>query len=114
MAMNHGMHTDMPIMELGPELVQRCRKIWWTVYVLDRQMSSLMGLPQSTLDEGVYCQLPSYSGSVQRTTALSMQIKFARIIAEISSSKFDVSAIPNSANHPPPSHSGLRHDRSPE
>uniref|UniRef100_L2FIM9 Zn 2cys6 transcription factor n=1 Tax=Colletotrichum fructicola (strain Nara gc5) TaxID=1213859 RepID=L2FIM9_COLFN len=88
MAMNHGMHTDMPIMELGPELVQRCRKIWWTVYVLDRQMSSLMGLPQSTLDEGVYCQLPSYSGSVQRTTALSMQIKFARIIAEISSTVY--------------------------
>ncbi|KAF4810046.1 Proline utilization trans-activator [Colletotrichum siamense] len=88
MAMNHGMHTDMPIMELGPELVQRCRKIWWTVYVLDRQMSSLMGLPQSTLDEGVYCQLPSYSGSVRRTTALSMQIKFARIIAEISSTVY--------------------------
>lgn len=85
-AMNHGMHTDMPVMDLGPGLVQRCRKIWWTVYVLDRQMTSLMGLPQSTLDEGVFCQLPSYPGSLHRTTALSMQIKFARIIAEISSS----------------------------
>ncbi|KAK1515060.1 uncharacterized protein CCOS01_13253 [Colletotrichum costaricense] len=87
-AMNHGMHTDMPIMDLGPGLVQRCRKIWWTVYVLDRQMTSLMGLPQSTLDEGVFCQLPSYPGSVHRTTALSMQIKFARIIAEISSTVY--------------------------
>ncbi|KAK6221842.1 Zn(II)2Cys6 transcription factor [Colletotrichum tabaci] len=87
-AMNHGMHTDMPVMELGPGLVQRCRKIWWTVYVLDRQMTSLMGLPQSTLDEGVYCQLPSYPGSVHRTAALSMQIKFARIIAEISSTVY--------------------------
>ncbi|KZL76341.1 Zn(II)2Cys6 transcription factor [Colletotrichum tofieldiae] len=87
-AMNYGMHTDMPVMDLGPGLVQRCRKIWWTVYVLDRQMTSLMGLPQSTLDEGVYCQLPSYPGSVHRTTALSMQIKFARIIAEISSTVY--------------------------
>ncbi|KXH69582.1 fungal specific transcription factor domain-containing protein, partial [Colletotrichum salicis] len=87
-AMNHGMHTDMPVMDLGPGLVQRCRKIWWTVYVLDRQMTSLMGLPQSTLDEGVFCQLPSYPGSVHRTTALSMQIKFARIIAEISSTVY--------------------------
>ncbi|KAK2004418.1 fungal-specific transcription factor domain-containing protein [Colletotrichum falcatum] len=85
-AMNHGMHTDMPEVDLGPGLVQRCRKIWWTVYVLDRQMTSLMGLPQSTLDEGVLCQLPSYPGSTRRTAALSMQIKFARIIAEISSS----------------------------
>ncbi|KAJ0306624.1 hypothetical protein COL516b_004417 [Colletotrichum fioriniae] len=87
-AMNHGMHTDMPVMDLGPGLVQRCRKIWWTVYVLDRQMTSLMGLPQSTLDEGVFCQLPSYPGSLHRTTALSMQIKFARIIAEISSTVY--------------------------
>ncbi|TKW49897.1 Proline utilization trans-activator, partial [Colletotrichum tanaceti] len=87
-AMNHGMHTDMPVMELGPGLVQRCRKIWWTVYVLDRQMTSLMGLPQSTLDEGVYCQLPSYPGSAHRTAGLSMQIKFARIIAEISSTVY--------------------------
>ncbi|WDK16993.1 Zn(II)2Cys6 transcription factor [Colletotrichum graminicola] len=87
-AMNYGMHTDMPIMDLGPGLVQRCRKIWWTVYVLDRQMTSLMGLPQSTLDEGVYCQLPSYPGSAHRTAALSMQIKFARIIAEISSTVY--------------------------
>ncbi|OLN95765.1 Proline utilization trans-activator 2, partial [Colletotrichum chlorophyti] len=87
-AMNHGMHTDMPVVELGPGLVQRCRKIWWTVYVLDRQMTSLMGLPQSVLDEGVYCQLPSYPGSIHRTAALGMQIKFARIIAEISSTVY--------------------------
>ncbi|KAF2193676.1 Zn(II)2Cys6 transcription factor [Zopfia rhizophila CBS 207.26] len=85
MALAHGMHTDMPISHLGEHLVQRCRKIWWTVYILDRQMTSLMGLPQSVRDDDVYCQLPSFSGSIQRTAALSMQIKLARIIAEINS-----------------------------
>lgn len=79
--MNHGMHTDMPIADFGETGVQRCRKAWWTVYVLGRQMTSLMGLPQSTLDEEVYCQLPSFSGSQNRRAAAGMQIRFARIIS---------------------------------
>lgn len=84
--MNHGMHTDMPVMDLGEDFVQRCRKVWWTIYVLDRQMTSLLGLPQSVRDEGFNCQLPSYSGSVQRTAAMNMQVKFARVVAEVSRS----------------------------
>lgn len=94
MALGHGMHTDMPISYLGEYLVQRCRKIWWTAYILDRQMTSLMGLPQSVRDDDVHCQLPSFSGSIQRTAALSMQIKLARIIAEINSSMSTVSELP--------------------
>ncbi|GAB1218540.1 hypothetical protein ATERTT37_007799 [Aspergillus terreus] len=42
-ALAQGMHTNMPVDSLGPEVVQRCRKIWWTVFILDRQMTSLMG-----------------------------------------------------------------------
>ncbi|KAI1861080.1 hypothetical protein JX265_009699 [Neoarthrinium moseri] len=30
-ALCYGMHTDMPVAQLGEEHVQRCRKIWWTV-----------------------------------------------------------------------------------
>ncbi|CAO2651315.1 Nn.00g096120.m01.CDS01 [Neocucurbitaria sp. VM-36] len=82
-ALAQGMHTDMPVENLGQPLVQRCRKIWWTVYILDRQMTALMGLPQSIRDEDISCQLPSFNGSVQREAALNMQIKLARIYAEI-------------------------------
>ncbi|KAK2060951.1 fungal-specific transcription factor domain-containing protein [Colletotrichum caudatum] len=72
-AMNHGMHNDVPVMDLGPGPVQRCRKIWWTVYILDRQMTSLMGFPQSTSDEGVHCQLPSCPGSPLYVNGFSPQ-----------------------------------------
>ncbi|KAH7361192.1 Zn(II)2Cys6 transcription factor [Pyrenochaeta sp. MPI-SDFR-AT-0127] len=82
-ALAQGMHTDMPVENLGDPLVQRCRKIWWTVYILDRQMTSLMGLPQSIRDDDISCQLPTFSGSAQRAAALSMQIKLARIYADI-------------------------------
>lgn len=87
-ALAQGMHTDMPVENLGEPLVQRCRKIWWTVYILDRQMTSLMGLPQSVRDDDISCQLPKFPGSAQRAAALGMQIKLARIYAEIARSKF--------------------------
>lgn len=84
----YGMHTDMPVIHLGEAHVQRCRKIWWTVYILDRQMTSLMGLPQSIQDGDVHCRLPVYQGSPQRTASLDLHIKLARLIAEVNNSRF--------------------------
>ncbi|KAJ5249197.1 hypothetical protein N7468_000648 [Penicillium chermesinum] len=90
MAMAEGMHTQMPVEYLGEAMVQRCRKIWWTVYTLDREMTSLMGLPQSINDDHANTLLPSFIGSVQRTAAINMHIKLSRIIAEISSTVYAI------------------------
>ncbi|KAK9779929.1 putative Fungal-specific transcription factor domain-containing protein [Seiridium cardinale] len=89
-ALSYGMHTDMPVAQLGEGHVQRCRKIWWTIYVLDRQMTSLMGEPQSIQDGDIHCQLPVFHDSNQRTTTLDMHIKLARVIAEINNSIYGV------------------------
>ncbi|USP74748.1 Zn(II)2Cys6 transcription factor [Curvularia clavata] len=87
-ALAEGMHTDMPVSELGEAFVQRCRKIWWSIYILDRQMSSQMGVPQSIRDDEITCQLTHFPGSVQRTAALKMQIRLARIYADIARSVY--------------------------
>ncbi|XPS72374.1 hypothetical protein M3J09_004539 [Ascochyta lentis] len=87
-ALIQGMHTDMPVMNLGDVVVQRCRKIWWTIFILDRHMTSLMGLPQSIRDEDVSCQLPNYQNSPQRAAALNMQIKLAKIHTDIASTVY--------------------------
>jgi hypothetical protein len=84
-ALIQGMHTDMPVMSLGDAVVQRCRKVWWTIFILDRHMTSLMGLPQSIRDEDVHCQLPNYHNSPQRAAALNMQIKLAKVHTDIAS-----------------------------
>jgi hypothetical protein len=60
-------------------------------------MTSLMGLPQSIQDEDITCQLPDFAASPQRATALNIQIKLARVHAEITRSKliqvgFDICA----------------------
>ncbi|KAH0362725.1 proline oxidase, partial [Aureobasidium melanogenum] len=83
-ALEHGMHTSMESQHVPQALVQRCRKIWWTVYVLDRQLSSLMGVPSSIRDEDISAELPLYLESPYRATALDIQVKLSRAIAKIS------------------------------
>jgi hypothetical protein len=82
-ALGQGMHTDMPVDQLGDRIVERSRRIWWTVYVLDREMTSLMGLPQSVHDDDIHPALPHYGGSTQRVAALHMQIRLCRSIASV-------------------------------
>ncbi|GKU20030.1 unnamed protein product [Fusarium langsethiae] len=82
-ALGQGMHTDMPVDQLGERIVERSRRIWWTVYVLDREMTSLMGLPQSVHDDDIHPALPHFDGSSQRAAALNMQIRLCRSIASI-------------------------------
>ncbi|KAL0783327.1 hypothetical protein CaCOL14_001233 [Colletotrichum acutatum] len=82
-ALGEGMHTDMPVQQLGEAYVERCRRLWWTVHILDREITSLFGMPPSIHDDYVLCQLPTYSGSVQRTAALRMRIKLSKVIGSI-------------------------------
>jgi hypothetical protein len=82
-ALGQGMHTDMPVDQLGDHIVERSRRIWWTVYVLDREMTSLMGLPQSVHDDDIHPALPHFGGSTQRVAALHMQIRLCRSIASV-------------------------------
>lgn len=85
-ALGHGFHTDMPVERLGEQVVERSRRIWCTVYILDREMTSLMGLPQSVHDDDVHPQLPTFSGLGRRSTALDLQIKLSRVISVINRS----------------------------
>ncbi|RDW76925.1 hypothetical protein BP6252_04978 [Coleophoma cylindrospora] len=78
-----GMHTSMEKQGLGDHFVQRCRNSWWTVYVLDRQMSSLMGVPLGVQDDDVAAFLPTFPESRQRTLALEIHVKLSRIISQI-------------------------------
>ncbi|OQE67764.1 hypothetical protein PENNAL_c0161G04641 [Penicillium nalgiovense] len=90
MAMSHGMHTCMSVGDLGLHVVERCRKIWWTVYVLDRQMSCIQGLPQSVDDRFVQSSLPSSSGPAGKLTTLGMHIKLCRRVAEINNKVYAI------------------------
>ena len=87
MALENGMHTEMSSQQVDDNLSQRFRNVWWTVYVLDRQMSSLMGVPMAISDESISAQLPTFHDSPRKATAMDIQIKLSRILAQILDSK---------------------------
>jgi len=78
---------------LSDATIQRCRKIWWTAYVLDRQMSSLMGLPTSVRDEDISAPLPVFTDSPQKTITLDLHVKLSRVIADILNSTYNPSPL---------------------
>lgn len=83
LALAEGMHTNMQVEGLTEQHVQRCRNVWWTVYVLDRQMSSLMGVPIAVKDDDISAYLPTFSGSLLKSQALELNVKLSGIIAQI-------------------------------
>lgn len=86
LALNYGLHTNIRADRFGSASVERIRRAWWTVFILDREMTAVAGLPQSIEIQDVYCQLPAFSGSVTRISALKMQLKLSQLIADINRS----------------------------
>lgn len=85
------MYTDVQNHHLPDHVVERCRETWWTVYVLDRHMTALMGVPMGFSDDDITASLPSFSGSAKKKLALSLHVKLAKSQAIILQSKIDPS-----------------------
>ena len=86
-AIAFGFHTDMPVNQHPNDVIERCRKVWWTVYILDSHMSALMGVPRAMNERDISAQLPTFDNSTHRSHALHIHIKLANIEGMIQQSK---------------------------
>ena len=87
-AIAFGFHTDMPTNQHARDVIERCRKIWWTTYILDSHMSALMGLPRTMNERDISAHLPDFDGSMHRTRALHIHIELANIEGMIQQSQY--------------------------
>ena len=90
LALEQGLHTSSTFEEQQRGNVsegERYREAWWTVYMLDRHMSSLMGAPVALADDEITAQLPSFAGYPQKRVALEMQVRLSRVTTLILRSK---------------------------
>lgn len=84
LALAFGLHTDMPRGQFHSDAtLERCREIWWTIYILDCHMSALLGTPFTLNEQDANTQLPAFDGSMVRRHALSIQVKLAQATAFI-------------------------------
>ena len=82
-ALVEGLHADLPVSQLGEKFSERCRNVWWTVYILDRTLSSAVGAPVSVQDDHIRQPLPSPRQSSQRDATLIMHVKLCRVVSYI-------------------------------
>lgn len=87
MALVEGYHRALPVEQLGEKLVERGSNIWWTVYILDRKFSALMGSPNSVNDEDITAILRDPRTCSQRSAALSLNVKITQVTSRVLSSK---------------------------
>lgn len=83
LALVEGMHSDLPVSRLGAKFAERCRNVWWTVYILDRTLCSAVGAPVGVQDDYIRQPLGSPRQSSQREATLIMHVKLYRVVSFI-------------------------------
>ncbi|KNG82270.1 hypothetical protein ANOM_009869 [Aspergillus nomiae NRRL 13137] len=82
-ALGYGMYTEMHGICLNQDYVQRSSLVWWTCYVLERRMSSLLGVPMGISEESISASFPSISTHIQGANVLEMQVMLCQILAKV-------------------------------
>ncbi|GMF75378.1 unnamed protein product [Aspergillus oryzae] len=78
-----GLHTELPEEELGIPTVTRCRNLWWTLYIMDRHLSSSLGLPMTTQDSDITTLIDPPSTCSERDVTLSLQVRLSHLLSSI-------------------------------
>ncbi|KAL4805368.1 hypothetical protein BDV18DRAFT_152711 [Aspergillus unguis] len=86
LAQMDGMHTQLPEDELGPETVARCRNLWWTLYVLDRHISSSVGASMTPHDSDITTLLDPPTACSPSDATLSLSVRLSHLLSYIYSS----------------------------
>ena len=86
-SLTQGLHHDCEMERQDPKLCARRQSIWWTLYILDRRFSALMGAPVSIHDEDITLGLPNPDHAMQKCGALSIHVRLSRLMSILLSSR---------------------------
>ncbi|KAK1848088.1 C6 transcription factor [Colletotrichum chrysophilum] len=89
-AMTQGLHREPLSGLLTDTEANRLRCIWWTIYILDRKLSSLMGAPNSIQDSDITVHLPRSDPVVQKYKALSLHVVLSKLHAKVLNTVYGV------------------------
>ncbi|KIV89326.1 hypothetical protein, variant [Exophiala mesophila] len=92
MAQSYGLHKVMQPGVGSEQLIERCRRLWWTVYMLDRRFSSSYGVPAALHDEDITVPVPTAGeGADEGAIARKLYVKICqlqgRVISTVYSSR---------------------------
>lgn len=73
-----GLHTQLPEEDLGAQTVARCQSLWWSLYILDRQLSFSLGLPMATQDAEITTPIKAPE-DLSPDSVFSLQVKLSQM-----------------------------------
>lgn len=85
LALSLGMNREPPYGYLDQREYQRRRRLWWTLYILDKKLSVISGAPLSIMDEDIDISAPGEHDLGLSNTALNFHIKLAGLEGRVMS-----------------------------
>ncbi|KAE8374679.1 hypothetical protein BDV26DRAFT_34367 [Aspergillus bertholletiae] len=74
----HGYHTNIPRGTLEDSALERSRKVWWTVFNIERQISVLLGIPSGVSNQDITAPLPSYPELLNKSAMMRVHVKLSQ------------------------------------
>jgi proline utilization trans-activator len=87
MALSLGMNRQSPPGSLEKSEYLRRRRLWWTLYIIDRKLSINMGAPLTIHDEEIDISLPTEDDLGFDNSALILHIKLSAIEGDVMKGK---------------------------
>ncbi|KAJ5400087.1 hypothetical protein N7465_010576 [Penicillium sp. CMV-2018d] len=81
-ALGFGLHRERPPNQSQYDSTERCRNLWWTVYILERNFTTSMGLPICLQDHDITASLPNTQSDIRKGVAISFLVKSSKIVAQ--------------------------------
>ncbi|KAI8671948.1 Zn(2)-C6 fungal-type domain-containing protein [Fusarium sp. Ph1] len=82
-ALTQGYHRDLGGNPGCHNDASRYRGVWWTLYIMDRKFSTLIGAPSSIHDNDISVPFPKPHQSAQKSCALDMHVRLSQLLAKV-------------------------------
>jgi proline utilization trans-activator len=82
-ALSLGMNREAPPGCLSLREYQRRRRLWWTLYIIDKKLSTTVGAPLSIQDEDIDISLPEEYDLGFSNAALKFHVRMARLEGKV-------------------------------
>ncbi|KAL7914114.1 hypothetical protein GGI35DRAFT_235735 [Trichoderma velutinum] len=82
-ALSQGFHRELTGASLTVKEIHRHRRAWWTLYILDKRFSSLMGAPNSIQDDEITVLLPEPGHDQGDYQLFGLHVRLSRLLADV-------------------------------
>ncbi|PKK46836.1 hypothetical protein CI102_10016 [Trichoderma harzianum] len=82
-ALSQGFHRELTGASLTVKELHRHRRAWWTLYILDKRFSSLMGAPNCIQDNEITVLLPEPDYDQGDCQMFGLHVRLTRLLADV-------------------------------